>query len=106
MGGDSQIDSLSHPPAEKTSQKSLNVDGADKQEKDSQQIPDALPLMDSKIYTPLPPPVSAGATPRKDLTASETDKQQKVFQHFSEPDYALPGVEKGQLTEAEKFWLV
>jgi hypothetical protein len=30
----------------------------------------------------------------------------KVLEHFSKPDYLLPGSEKGELSEEEKFWLV
>jgi len=60
--------------------------------------------MSNKVYTPFPPSVQ-GSLP-KSITASETELQLKVFKHFAATDYTLPGVEKGELMEEEKFWLV
>lgn len=62
--------------------------------------------MSSKIYTPSPSPVLEDAKPPAVLTENEEDMRKKVFEHFSKPDYAIPGVEHGELTDNEKFWLV
>jgi hypothetical protein len=64
--------------------------------------------MDNKPITlPLPPPPPlADACPHKDLTPNQIELQKKVLDHFSKPDYVLPGEEKGELMEEEKFWLV
>jgi hypothetical protein len=63
--------------------------------------------MDSKVFTTPPPPaLPADVDPFKNLTANELDLHKKVFDHFSKPDYVLPGLDKGELSEEEKFWLV
>lgn len=61
--------------------------------------------MSTPHYVPLPPP-----QPKADsvvLTLSEKQEQQlkEVLDHFTKPEYLLPEVEKGELSEEEKFWL-
>ncbi|KAG6889288.1 hypothetical protein C0992_005704 [Termitomyces sp. T32_za158] len=64
--------------------------------------------MSDKVYEPILPPTfhDADADPRANLLDVEQEMYQDVLQYFSKPSYSLPGVEeKGELTEAEKFWL-
>jgi hypothetical protein len=59
------------------------------------------------VYTPIAPPaVPDDAQKPADLTVVQADLHAKVLGHFSTPEYALPEVEKSELTEDEKFWLV
>ncbi|KAG6877808.1 hypothetical protein C0993_003782 [Termitomyces sp. T159_Od127] len=59
-----------------------------------------------KVYEPILPPTIHEADPRADLLDVEQKMYDDVLQHFSDPTYSLPGIEeKGELTEAEKFWL-
>lgn len=66
--------------------------------------------MPEKVYLPIPPPPQKELeTPPAVLTLTEKEQTMydKVFEHYSNPDYTIPGTEKdGQLTEDEKFWLV
>lgn len=59
-------------------------------------------------YTPIEPPSSTptGTSPLQDLNEEQEEKRQKVLVHFSNDEYKIPGEEKGELTEEEKFWLV
>lgn len=59
-------------------------------------------------YTPIYPPAPPTDFQRADanLTADQEQSYQHVLAHFSKPDYIIPGLEKGELIEAEKFWLV
>lgn len=41
-----------------------------------------------------------------DLTEKQEGYLQNVLDHFSKPDYVLPEVEKGDLADEEKYWLV
>jgi hypothetical protein len=59
-----------------------------------------------KDYTPFPPPASIPSHPPAVLPEDQAELQQKVAKHFSVPEYVLPRVENGGLTEEEKFWLV
>ncbi|KAJ8456349.1 hypothetical protein ONZ45_g18756 [Pleurotus djamor] len=61
--------------------------------------------MSDKVYTLAAPPLREDAKPTVELTENEQDMYEKVLKHFSSPEYALPGIEKGQLKEEEKFWL-
>ena len=61
--------------------------------------------MSDKVYTLAAPPSREDAKPPVELTENEQDMYEKVLKHFSSPEYALPGIEKGQLKEEEKFWL-
>ncbi|KAG6901794.1 hypothetical protein C0995_007820 [Termitomyces sp. Mi166 len=62
--------------------------------------------MADKVYEPIPPPTVRDADPRANLSDAEQEMYDEVLQHFSDSAYSLPGVEeKGELTEAEKFWL-
>lgn len=62
--------------------------------------------MSSIDYVPIPPPPpKADAGPPK-LTVEEEGKYSEVYEHFTKDGYALPGEEKSEFTEEEKFWLV
>ncbi|KII85022.1 hypothetical protein PLICRDRAFT_31859 [Plicaturopsis crispa FD-325 SS-3] len=62
--------------------------------------------MSTPVYTPIPPPATpANAKAPESLTESQDAMYQEVYKHFSSPDYALPDLEDGKLTEEEKFWL-
>ena len=62
--------------------------------------------MSTVDYVPIPPPQSkADAGPPKP-TAEQESMYKKVYEHFTKDGYALPGDEKGEFTEEEKFWLV
>ena len=64
------------------------------------------PVMSSIDYIPIPPPPSkADAGPLKP-TAEQEGKYSKVYEHFTKDGYVLPGEEKGEFAEEEKFWLV
>lgn len=56
----------------------------------------------------LPVPDLEGVTHRKgtDLTEKQEASLQTVLDHFSKPDYGLPEVEDGKLSDEEKYWLV
>lgn len=57
-------------------------------------------------YVPLPPPQpKADAGPPK-LTTEQEGLYKKLYEHFTKDGYTLPGEEKGEFTEEEKFWLV
>ena len=62
------------------------------------------------IYEACPPPEIAVDPPVLPPNLKLTDAQQKLYdevlKHFERPDYVLPEVENGALTEEEKFWLV
>ncbi|KAI0366133.1 CRAL/TRIO domain-containing protein [Pilatotrama ljubarskyi] len=61
------------------------------------------------IYEALPPPHlpvdPAALPPQLKLTEVQQALYDEVLKHFDRDDYALPGVENGNLTEEEKFWL-
>jgi len=62
--------------------------------------------MSEKIYEPIAPPTAIFSTdPRADLSDTERAMYDTVLDHFSKPDYTIPGLENGAFTEAEKFWL-
>lgn len=62
--------------------------------------------MSEKVYTPIPPlPSYFTSNPRGEVSATEQGMYDEVLAHFAPDDYALPGVEKGELTETEKYWL-
>lgn len=58
-------------------------------------------------YTPISPPALPSDS-KLDiiLTTDQEELHNKVLAHFSKPEYSIPGLDKGELTEAEKFWLV
>ncbi|RXW15283.1 hypothetical protein EST38_g10570 [Candolleomyces aberdarensis] len=59
-----------------------------------------------KCHTPLKPLSSYHVSdPRAKLSESEQKMYDEVLAHFSPDSYALPGLEKGDLTDQEKFWL-
>jgi hypothetical protein len=63
-------------------------------------------MSSSVDYVPLPPPPQkADAGPQKP-TAEQEAKYAKVYEHFTKDGYVLPGDEKGEFTEEEKYWLV
>ena len=55
---------------------------------------------------PVPPPQPRPDAGPPNLTTEQEDMYNKVCEHFTKDGYALPGEEKGELTEEEKFWLV
>lgn len=58
-------------------------------------------------YTPISPPaLPSDFKLDTGLTTDQVELHTKVLAHFSKPEYSIPGLEKGGLTEAEKFWLV
>jgi DNA replication initiation complex subunit (GINS family) len=61
--------------------------------------------MSTVISEPIAPPKVHETDPRANLTEQEQDLYDQVLKHLSDPQYAIPGVEKGELTEQEKFWL-
>ncbi|KAF8071928.1 CRAL-TRIO domain-containing protein [Lyophyllum atratum] len=61
--------------------------------------------MSEKVYEPIAPPVICEADPRANLSDTERDMYNSVLEHFSDPAYQIPTLEKGELTEAEQFWL-
>ncbi|KAF9496708.1 CRAL/TRIO domain-containing protein [Pleurotus eryngii] len=62
--------------------------------------------MSQKTFVPLPvPSAPADCKPSPELTATEDELYSKVLAHFSNPEYVIPGLAKGQLKEEEKFWL-
>jgi hypothetical protein len=58
------------------------------------------------VYAPIAPPFLESAEAPGELTPDQASMTAKVLEHFSKPDYLLPGLEKGELGEEEKFWLV
>ncbi|PPQ69151.1 hypothetical protein CVT25_004531 [Psilocybe cyanescens] len=61
-----------------------------------------------KVYLPIPPPpTSHKDDPRAVLSKSEQTMYEEVLAHFThvDPVYVIPNIEKGELTEQEKFWL-
>jgi hypothetical protein len=40
------------------------------------------------------------------LTEAQTAMHKKTLEHFQSESYKIPGIENGELLEAEKFWLV
>ncbi|KAI0822555.1 CRAL/TRIO domain-containing protein [Trametes gibbosa] len=51
-------------------------------------------------------PVDPAALPAQlQITDTQQALYDEVLKHFDRDDYALPGVDNGALTEAEKFWL-
>lgn len=61
-------------------------------------------MPDTVFETPVPPTVHE-TDPRVDLTDSEQLIYEDVLKHFNDPTYNIPGVEQGELTEQERFWL-
>ncbi|KAG6909051.1 hypothetical protein DXG01_002203 [Tephrocybe rancida] len=62
--------------------------------------------MSEKVHEPIVPPTTCDTDPRAILTDAEQSMYDEVLKHFSDPAYSTPGIkEKGELTEAEKFWL-
>ncbi|RDB26323.1 CRAL-TRIO domain-containing protein C23B6.04c [Hypsizygus marmoreus] len=62
--------------------------------------------MSEKVHEPIHPPRGPCETdPRANLTDVQRVVYNQVLEHFSEPAYTIPGLDKGQLTEDEQFWL-
>lgn len=57
-------------------------------------------------YVPLPPPQPKADAGSPKLTAEQEGLYKKLYEHFTKDGYTLPGEEKGEFTEEEKFWLV
>jgi len=67
-------------------------------------------MASDKVYTPLPPPPTVHQLdPRGNASLSETEQTMYdgVLAHFAaeDPVYTMPGIEKGELQDHEKFWL-
>ena len=58
-----------------------------------------------KVYLPIPPPTIHQDDPRAILEESEQSIYDEVVKHFSQTDYSIPNIEKGELMDQEKFWL-
>lgn len=58
--------------------------------------------------TPVPDLRGITKPPGADITAGQQKAFDAVLEHFSKPDYELPGEKDGagKLKEEEKFWLV
>lgn len=61
----------------------------------------------SAIHVPLPVPTNSSAPP-PELNEQEKSEYDRVLDHFTNPQYLLPGVpsEAGPLREEECMWLV
>lgn len=55
---------------------------------------------------PLPPPQPLADIVPPTLTEKQEELLKEVLDHFTKADYQLPGEEKPELSEEEKFWLV
>jgi phosphatidylinositol/phosphatidylcholine transfer protein len=58
-----------------------------------------------KVFLPIPPTTIYKNDPRASLEESEQAIYDEVVNHFSQTDYSIPNIEKGELTDQEKFWL-
>ena len=59
-----------------------------------------------KVFLPISPPTICNKDdPRASLEESEQAIYDEVEKHFSQTDYSIPNIEKGQLMDQEKFWL-
>ena len=58
-----------------------------------------------KVYLPIPPPTVYKDDPRASLEESEQAMYDEVVKHFTQTDYSIPDIEKGELMDQEKFWL-
>jgi len=58
-----------------------------------------------KISVPIRPPTIYKDDPRDELEESEQSLYDEVVEHFSQKDYSIPNIEKGELMDQEKFWL-
>ncbi|PPR00899.1 hypothetical protein CVT24_000384 [Panaeolus cyanescens] len=65
------------------------------------------PEASTKVYLPLRPKPAQKEDPRAAMSESEQTMYDEVLQHFSkeDPPYSIANVEKGELSEQEKFWL-
>jgi hypothetical protein len=65
-------------------------------------------MASKKVYVPLPPPpTNYTEDPRAVLSEAEQTHYDEVLAQFGneDPPYTLPGIEKGELQDHEKFWL-
>ena len=59
------------------------------------------------ITVPFTPPSHLNIKPLTPLSSEHEGKRLEVLEHFSDPNYKIPGQEaKGELDEQERFWLV
>ncbi|KAI3615003.1 cral trio domain protein [Moniliophthora roreri] len=61
--------------------------------------------MSNTVFEPIPPPTDSAVVTRPVLTPDQEKMQKDVQAHFTKPEYVIPGTEKGELMEEEKFWL-
>ena len=59
----------------------------------------------NKVFLPIHPPTIYKDDPRAKLEESEQATYDEVVKHFSQTDYSIPNIEKGELMDQEKFWL-
>lgn len=62
--------------------------------------------VENAYIVPTPPPAVPDDFQQAEPKPAQMEMYSKVLEHFSLPEYALPGLENGQLTDKEKFWLV
>ena len=62
--------------------------------------------MSSVDYVPISPPQPKDDAGPPKLTTEQEDMYKKVYEHFTKDGYTLPGEDKSEFTEEEKFWLV
>ena len=58
-----------------------------------------------KVFLPKRPPTIYEDDPAPELKDSEQSMYNEVVEHFSQTNYSIPNVEKGELMDQEKFWL-
>lgn len=61
---------------------------------------------DNLVYIPISPPAASDDFQPAEPKPEQSEMYSKVLDHFSQAEYALPGLENGQLTDQEKLWLV
>ena len=61
--------------------------------------------MSNTVFEPIIPPTDSVPVQPPKLTPDQERMQKDVQAHFTKPEYVLPGTEKGELIEEEKFWL-
>lgn len=64
-------------------------------------------MSNTEMHLPIAPPAVPSDYKKVELLKPEHEEMyKKVLAHFSEAEYTIPSMEKGLLTDEEKFWLV